>query len=295
MADLEHSVPVQAKTRFGIASITKVFTAVTLLKLMGRELIDLDSPVQKYIESFPVKPEGEITVRMLVTHRSGIPHPQRQRIPKLFATHYETATEALEVFRDDSLVAKPGSKRVYSSSNYNLLAAIIEQVTGKTFQQVVKEEVFGPLELSNTSFDNVLRVLPNRTRRYSFYRPWTYEESEELFLVPLWDYSFNQGGGNIISTAEDLARFGTALSRSGLLSTRKLDMLYDEEWFGDEDSQGRRFIYYTGANPGLQAGLTVYRNLELASVVLSNTWGIGSRSGDMVDLSKDLAQMCLKK
>jgi serine beta-lactamase-like protein LACTB, mitochondrial len=294
-ADLEHDVEVGAHTHFGIASITKLFTAVTLLKLQTSGLIDLDAPIQKYVKSFPKKPEGEITVRMLVTHRSGIPHPQASRTPQLFATHYETATEALEVFDGDSLVAVPGSEQVYSSSNYNLLAAIIEQVAEQAFTNVVQREIFDSLNLSNTSFDHVLRPLPHRARRYSFYHPWTYEESQELFLVPLWDYSFNTGGGNIISTAADVAKFGAALTKPGILPSEELDLLYSEAWFGEHDDQGRQYIHITGANPGVQAGLTIYPDWEIAAVILSNTWGIGSRSGEMVNLAHQLAQMCIDR
>ena len=85
-ANLEHDVPVGPETRFGIASITKLYTAATLLRLHHRNEIDLESVVQNYVPEFPVKPRGDITIRMLATHRSGIPHP-RDRTPKLFATH----------------------------------------------------------------------------------------------------------------------------------------------------------------------------------------------------------------
>ena len=293
LTDLEHAVPVDARTRFGIGSITKLFTAVALLKLQAAGQLDLDEPIQKYVADFPTKPEGEITLGMLATHRSGIPHPQAVRTPKLFATHYETAVSALEVFADEPLVAAPGSEQMYSSSNYNLLAAIIENVAEQPFTQFVQKAIFDQLSLSNTSFDNVLRPLPHRTRRYSFYRPWTYAESQELFLVPLWDYSFNTGGGNIISTAADVAKFGAALMKPGFLAAEQFDLLYSEEWFGDRDEEGRRFIYASGANPGLQAGLSVHPDGEVSATVLSNTWGLGSRSGEMTQLAKHLARMCL--
>lgn len=292
LADFEHEVPVGPETRFGIASVTKLVTAVTLLKLRTAGQIDLDAPVQKHVPSFPRKAEGEITIGMLVTHRSGIPHPEN-RTPKLFATHYATATEALEVFRDDPLVAAPGSKRIYSSSNYNLLAAVIEKVAGQSFPEAVQRMVFNPLKLSHTGFDNVLRPLRHRARRYSFYDPWTYEESQELHIVPVWDYSFNMGGGNIISTATDLAKFASALAKPGLLTLDEMELLYDESWFGKRDERGRQFIYVTGANPGVQAALVVYRDSNVVAVVLSNTWGVGSRSGDMVELAKKLAGMCM--
>ena len=294
MADLEHRAPVGPDTRFGIASITKLFTAIALLKLRSAGKIDLDAPVQKYVPEYPKKPEGEITVRMLATHRSGIPHPQN-RTPKLFATHYASALDAMEVYRDEPLASKPDSKYLYSSSNYNLIAAAIEKVTGKRFTEVVEREILKPLGLKDTSFDNVLRTVPNRSRRYSYYHPWTYAESDELFVVPIWDYSFNAGGGGLISTAGDVARFGESLMGPGFLTAEEMEIFLSDDWFGRKDDKGRRLIYATGANPGVQAALAVYPDLKTSASVLSNTWGKGSRSGEMVDLAKRLAALCVGK
>lgn len=291
-ADLEHDVRVTSATRFGAASLTKLFTAVTLLKLHEQDRIDLDAPVQRYVPSFPEKEDGTITIRMLATHRSGIPHPQ-DRTPELFATHYETARDSLEVFADEPLVATPGDRRVYSSSNYNLMAAAMEAAAGKPFPEIVREMIFLPLGLDSTVFDDVRRPVPNRSERYSFYHPWTYEESDELYEVPRWDYSFNMGGGNITSTTSDLTRFGLALSQPGLLSSEALELLYDEAWFGKRTGGGTRYIYATGSNPGVQAGIAVFPDARISAAVLSNTWGLGSRSGEMAALAKVLAESCL--
>jgi CubicO group peptidase (beta-lactamase class C family) len=291
LADVENSVPVTVDTQFGIASITKLYTAALLLMYEAEGKIDLDATVQKYIPDFPIKPEGEITVRMLATHTSGIPHPQAVRTPKLFATHYATAMEALEVFRDDALLSTPGTTASYSSSNYNLLAAIIEQTGGQRFTDIMEQAVFDPLGLDASSFDNVSRVLPQRARRYSFYRAWDYAESDELYTIPMWDYSFNTGGGNITATASDVARFGAALVSPGLLEDEQFETIYN--WFGDD--AGGRFIYASGANPGLQAGLAVYPEAQVSVSVLSNTWGIGSRSAEMTALAQKLAEMCIAR
>lgn len=291
LADVENNVPVTVDTQFGIASITKLYTAALLLMYEAEGEIDLDATVQKYVSDFPTKREGDITVRMLATHTSGIPHPQAVRTPKLFATHYATAMEALEVFRDDALLSTPGTSASYSSSNYNLLAAIIEQIGGQRFTDIMEQTVFEPLGLDASSFDNVTRVLSHRARRYSFYRAWDYAESDKLYTIPMWDYSFNTGGGNITATASDVARFGAALVSPGLLKDEQFETIYN--WFGDD--AGARFIYTSGANPGLQAGLAVYPEAQVSVSVLSNTWGIGSRSAEMTMLAQKLAEMCITR
>jgi len=292
LADVEFKVEVDHNTRFGIASITKLYTAVALLQLRAEERLDLSDTVQSHFPDFPQKPEGEITLEMLALHMSGIPHPQAVRTPKLFSTHFDNATEAVSIFADDDLLFEPGTDAKYSSSNYNLIAAVIEQFMGQNFKDVIATYIFEPLNLTETSFDNVLRPLSYRARRYSYYHPWTYAESDELFLVPVWDYSFNTGGGNIVATATDVARFGAALTKPGLLPEEELNLLQSTEWFGDIDDNGQKLIYASGANPGVQAGLAILPESGVAAVVLSNTWGLGSRSGEMTQLALQLARLC---
>lgn len=289
LADLEHEVAVGPGTRFGIASITKLFTAVTLLQLAAEGRIDLDAPVQRYLPSFPRKSSTDITIRMLATHRSGIPHPSN-RTPALFATHYASAVDAIAVFESDSLLFEPGTRARYSSSNYNLIAAVIERATGRRFIDVVRERVLEPLGLEHTAFDDVLRPTPHRARRYSFYHPWTYAESDTLFVVPTWDYSFNPGGGNMISTAADVARLGAALCGPGLLPQAQLDVLFSDDWFGAGSDAGR-YIFASGSNPGVQAGMAIFPDTKTVAVVLSNTWGKGARSAEMTKLARELAEM----
>jgi len=292
LADVEFGIEVDSNTRFGIASITKLYTAVALLQLRADGRLELSDTVQKHFPSFPQKPEGEITLEMLALHKSGIPHPQSVRTPKLFSTHFDNATEAVSVFADVDLLFEPGTDAKYSSSNYNLIAAVIEQLVEQDFKDVIATHIFEPLNLTETSFDDVLRPLSSRARRYSYYHPWTYAESDELFLVPIWDYSFNTGGGNIVATATDVARFGAALSKPGLLPEIELKLLQSVEWFGDVDDDGQQFIFASGANPGVQAGLAIIPGSGIAAVVLSNTWGLGSRSGEMTQLALRLARLC---
>ena len=293
MADIEHGVKVSDSTRFGVASITKLVTAVAVLELMNMNKLDLDLSIQTYVPTYPQKAEGEITLRMLLTHKSGIPHPSN-RTPELFATHFETATDAVAFFADDKLLFAPGSDSRYSSTNYNLLAAAIEGITDKAFNDYINKEIFDHLGLMNTSFDNVLRTLNNRTERYSFYHPRTYAESSQLYLIPKWDYSFNPAGGNIISTPYDLVSFAEAIMQPGYLNKKSIEYLYSEELFGAVDSTAGSYISATGANPGLQAGLAIYPEHKIAVAILANTWGIGSRSGEMVQLAKEFALLVIQ-
>jgi len=306
-ADLEHRVPVTPLTRFGVASITKAFTGLALLKLNERGLIDLDAPIQRYVASFPQKPGISITPRLLAAHLAGIRHWTTERTPALYARHFDDINEILELFKNDTLVAPPTTRAFYSSYGYNLLGAAIQSASGLKYQDFVRRDIIAALGLQNTGFDDVRRVLPNRAMRYSYFHPWTFVvDSSHVYRVPDWDYSHNMAGGNMYATAADLARLGRALERPGLLSQRSIDLLYARPKVGtveanmsfgffvsDSTSKHRR-LSIGGSNAGLQSGLHVYPDDDLVIVVLANTWGIGSRSGEMTGtLLERLAAICM--
>jgi len=151
--------------------------------------------------------------------------------------------------------------------------------------------------------DDVRWVVPNRTRRYAYFDPWSYTSSEGLHRIPeRWDYSFNTGGGNIISTAEDLVKFGQAFVEPGFFSQGTLDLLYDPiptgevttawgfGWFVTTDDAGRRQLHISGANPGRQAELRVFPDEDLVVAIVANSWGHGARSTEMVNTARFAAR-----
>jgi CubicO group peptidase (beta-lactamase class C family) len=305
-ADLEHQVPVKSDTRFGVASVTKAFTGVALLKVWEAKKIELDAPIQRYVPSFPEKPDGIITPRLVAAHLAGIRHWGNERTPGLYATHFNDVNDVLRLFQNDPLIARPGTKYNYSSCGYNLLGATIQSAAHMPFPRYIEETIIRPLGLKNTQFDDVRRVIPNRSRRYSFYDPMTFAESSDVLRVPDWDYSHNLAGGNMLATADDLAHFGEALLRPGLLSKASVELLYRRTkndyvespvsfgWFVGGTKAARREIHITGSNAGVQAAVYVYPDSELVVAVLSNTWGVGSRSGEMVNaLPERIASICL--
>jgi serine beta-lactamase-like protein LACTB len=306
-ADLEHRVPVTNETRFGVASITKAFTGLSLLKLHEAGRIDLDAPIQRYVHAFPVKPGGAITPRLLAAHLAGIRHWGQERNAALYARHFDDVNDVLALFKDDTLVAPPGTKASYSSYGYNLIGAAIQSASGVKYQDYVNREIISKLGLRNTGFDDVRRVLPNRARRYSYFDPWTFAvDSNAVYKVPDWDYSHNTAGGNMYSTAADLARLGRAIEQPGLLSKESLDLLYRRPsvgavqatmsfgFFPSDSTAPHRLLGIGGSNAGLQAGLSVYPAEDLVIVVLANTWGIGSNSGEMVGVfPARLAAICM--
>lgn len=304
-ANLERKIPVTRKTLFPVASATKAFTAAALIKLVEAGKINLDAAVQQYVPAFPKKAGGEITPRMLAAHLAGIrAYRNDERTPEFYARHYDNVLGALAIFQDDPLLAAPGSRYAYTSYGYNLLAAVIQSAAGKPYDRYVTETILRPLNLKQTVFEDIRRLPADRTENYSFYDPFTFQESQATQKVPRFDYSYNMGGGNLLTTAEDLARFGQAYLRPGYFTKESLALFYTRirhnevespwsyGWFVAPDQTGARRIYITGAFVGAQSALQVYLDDELVIAIISNTWGINSRSNEMVlDLPRRVADI----
>ncbi|MCY3600610.1 MAG: serine hydrolase [Gemmatimonadetes bacterium] len=121
-ADLELRSPATPQTRYRIGSVSKILTAAGAALLHQRGELDLDAPVQEYVPSFPHKPEGEITTRLLAGHLAGIRHYVDIEAEYYLTRRYETVFEALDLFRDDPLVATPGTEWSYSSCRLSVNA-----------------------------------------------------------------------------------------------------------------------------------------------------------------------------
>ena len=309
MADLEGGVAATPTTRYPVASITKAFTGVAVLKAVERGELDLDAPIQKYVADFPRKPGPDITPRLLAAHLGGIRHWANERTPALYARHIDDVRDILPLFAADTLALPPGTRYSYSSHGYNLLGAALQSAARTRYQDVVMRDIMTPLGMTSTQFDDVRRIIPLRSRKYSFYDLVTFADLTEPVRVPDWDYSHNMAGGNIITTVEDLTRFGDALTVPGLLSPASLALLYRRPrvgnvespmsfgWFVTDTAGSPRRIHINGSNAGLQAGLFVFPDERLVIALASNTWGKGSRSAEMAgggakDLPARIAAAC---
>jgi serine beta-lactamase-like protein LACTB, mitochondrial len=306
-ADLEDSSRVRASSRFGLASITKAFTGIALLKLVDEQRIDLDQPIQRYVPTFPVKSERPITLRMLAAHLGGIRHWGSERGPLLYARHFVDVDSILPLFANDTLAVPPATRYSYSSYGYNLLASAMQHAAGVPFQEIVGTRIIGPLALRSTGFDDTRVVMPGRVRRYTFYDLDTFAQLREPRRVPEWDYSHNMAGGNMVGTTRELARFARLVTRPGFLSSESYQVLTTPPvidratssmaagWFirPRTDSLPLR-LSISGSNAGLQAAISSYPEEDLVVVILSNSWGLGSSSGDLVvGLPERLARRCM--
>ena len=276
-ADLEQRVPVWPTTKFRIASDSKPLTAAGLLLLVEQGRIDLDAPVQKYVPSFPDK-GAKITARLLAGHLAGIRHYQDDEFQ--IARHYDSVLEGLKIFADDPLVSPPGKEFHYSSYGFNLLSAVMESAAGENFLAYMHAHVFVPLDLRHTVADQTAEIIEQRAR------PYRKTDDGVLRNAPYVDNSYKWAGGGFLSTAEDLALFGSALLQPGFLQPESLRQLFTSQktsdgketgygigWFVGRSKSGQRVYAHDGGAVGGSSRLLLYPDAHMVVAMICNFEG----------------------
>src|SRR5215467_3341635 len=165
-ANLEWNIPDSPKTKFRLGSITKQFTAASILLLEEREKLKVDDPVTKYIPDAPAAWD-KITIFNLLTHTSGIPN--FTSFPDYRDTEAAATTPEKLVarFRDKPLDFEPGTKWNYSNSGYVLLGYLIEKISGQSYADFLQENIFTPLGMKDSGYDSNFKVIAHRAAGYT--------------------------------------------------------------------------------------------------------------------------------
>ncbi len=276
VSDLENQVPARAHTVYRLASISKPITAVALMQLVEQGKVDLDTPIRKYVPSFPEKP-WPVTSRLLLGHLGGIRHYKGDEVNS--TRYYPTLAEGLSLFKHDPLLHEPGTKYAYTSYGFNLLGCAVEGASGKTFMQYVQESVFQPAGMDRIREDSVAALIPHRAQGYRK------TEQGELLNSRLADTSYKIPGGGLCSTVEDLARFAIALHTDRLLKRETREQMwvsqntadgkptnYGMGW-GIAVKNGRRYISHNGGQQRVSTRLLLLPDQGVAVALMSNLEG----------------------
>lgn len=227
-ANIEDSILNTCDTKFRIASFTKPFTAMLILQLVEEEKLDLDGKLTEYLPEFTVKGGEKITIHQLLTHTAGI--TGEWRIPDLvdIEKKYYSREKLLECIMERDLVYKPGTGSEYSNFGYALLGLVIEKVTGKSYDEVLTENICEPAGMKNTLSDVTSQAIINRAIGYDYNYFTGIEEASFL------DMSFCLGAGQLLSTVEDLYLFDKALYTNKLLTESSKNLFFDKYgWFSE--------------------------------------------------------------
>jgi CubicO group peptidase (beta-lactamase class C family) len=216
-ANLELNVPVEPKTVFSLASITKQFTAISILQLVSQRKIALTDNIQKYIPDFPA---NNILIENLLSHTSGLKDYLQVDTGEKFGERLDyTPRELINVFRNMPLEYEPGTKYAYCNSDYILLGYIIEKVSGKTYSEYISENIFIPLEMTDTYYDSDETIIPNRASGY-------FKAGDQYRKAEFWSATIGYAAGGLLSTTIDLQKWQSGLLSYKILKKELLDLAF---------------------------------------------------------------------
>lgn len=288
-ADREKDVRFTSNTLTRIASIAKPMTAIAVLQLFEKGLIDLEAPIQKYVSDFPIKKEGEITVRHILNHSAGIKAYQSNK-EMANTIHYETVTEAMNFFKDWEIIGAPGIEERYTTYGYVVLGVLIERVSGMTYEAYMQKNIWDKAGMTNTGVEKFGQHYENKSNLYELKRKGKVKLSKTQN-----DLSNRTPGGGLYSNVEDILKFGQAVLDYSLISEETSELMtthqevkYDGNpyalgWFIYQTAdKGPKMVGHSGAQRGCTAQLMIIKELNLVTVVLTNTSGVW---GDVIGAS----------
>lgn len=276
-ANMEWKIPCEPDTKFRLGSITKQFTAMLIMQLVERGQVKLDGKISDYLPYYPKETGDKITIHQLLTHTSGIFNYTNDAEFFVKERFFPLKPEELtKKFSGKELDFEPGTKWNYSNSGYIVLGAIIEQATGKPYEQVLQENILTPLGMSNTGYDHWELIIPKRASGYD--RVFDkYQNSEYL------DMSLPFAAGSLYSTVDDLFIWGEALYTDKLVSfesLRKMMTPYMENYgYGlgirkismNDGKDSITAVTHSGGINGFNTFMTRYLEDRNTIILLSNT------------------------
>ena len=268
MANIELGVPNSPQTVFRLGSVTKQFTAMAIMMLQERGKLSVSDPICKYLPDCPAAWQP-ITVRNLLTHTSGIPN--YTSFPDFAKTTISPITNAEMngLLKDKPLEFAPGEKFAYTNSGYYVLGEIIEKVSGKTYADFLQENIFTPLGMKQTGYDNPLQIIKNRAAGYQ-------RQGGEIINASYMDMTVPYAAGALYSTTGDLLLWDQALYTEKLVSKKSLDEIFTpfKSGYGYGWGIGKKFdrreISHGGGIYGFATEISRFPDDKVTVVVLSN-------------------------
>lgn len=302
-ADLELNVPMQPDMIFRIGSITKQYTAIAILQLVEQGKVSLQDSIQKFINDFPCKGHT-ITIENLLTHSSGIIDYQaldtKEANEKFYYRKDFEPKQVIDFFKNEPLGFIPGSKFSYSNSNYFLLGYIIEIISGKSYRDYLRQNIFDPAGLSNTYYGDYKEIIPNRVNGYTG-NHGKYENADYVSM------SIPYAAGAIMSNVEDMFKWHQALYSYKLIKKETLDKAltpfkltdnsfseYGYGWF-IKTNDGSKSIEHSGGIDGFQSDEIYLPHENIFIAALYNSINDNATDMGFMVLTNDIAALAAEK
>lgn len=267
MANYELGVANSSKTKYRIGSITKLFTATAIMQLVEKKQLDLEATVSQYINDYP---RGkQINIFHLLSHTSGIANLTELPDFLEWVKSYSSVLETIDRFKHQPLDFSPGQGYKYSNSGYILLSYILELITGRDYEEYLKENIFLPLNMESSGIDKQEKIIQHRASGYNIH-------GSELINAPLIHMSNPYGAASLYSTTEDLYVFGQAFHTGKLLKQKSIEKMFQaglgEHGLGwmIKQEKNQRVVHHGGGIHGFSANFLKYTDSMLTIIILSN-------------------------
>ncbi|PJJ67521.1 serine hydrolase [Chryseobacterium geocarposphaerae] len=275
-ANLADSIPNKTNTKFNLASMNKMFTAMAVLQLAEAGKVSLHDKVGKYLTDFPNQSIADsVTIHQLLTHTSGMGNFWAEH-EKSAKEKFRTVADYLPLFIDQKLAFRPGSDFLYSNSGYMVLGLIIEKITGKSYFDFVKENIYMPAKMLDTDAYELDEAVPNLATGYTMSTEKPGQWKNNIFSNVV--KGTPAGGG--YSTADDLLKFANAIQNNILLNKESVKLYttgkvkYREGMYAygiiENIINGHRMIGHTGGHLGIANELMIFPDSGYTVVILTN-------------------------
>lgn len=236
MADIELGVPVEPDMVFRLGSITKQFTAVSILMLAQEGKLGLQDEITKFLPDYPTQGR-KITVEHLLTHTSGI--QSYTDLPEWLPLWRKdfAVKELIDLFKDKPMPFEPGERWAYNNSGYILLGAIIEKVSGKTYEAFVDANIFKPLGMKSSCYGNTERVIQRRIPGYQM-------DKGGFVNAPYLSMTQPYAAGSLLSTVDDMAVWSDAVFSGKLVKKEWLDKAFTPYKLKNGESSGYGYGWF---------------------------------------------------
>jgi CubicO group peptidase (beta-lactamase class C family) len=280
LASREFNVPNQVSTKFNLASMGKMFTGVAVAQLAERGRLAFDDLVGRHLPDYPREVSGRVTIHHLLTHTSGLGSYWKPEFHEANHARFRTVRDYFPLFVNDPPASAPGEKWAYSNAGLMVLGAVIEKVSGRSYFDYVKEQVFARAGMGDTDFYEADRVTPSLAAGYTKqnrYLRGSEEWTSNLFISPV------KGGpaGGAYSTVGDMLRFDAALRAHRLLDRKHTEVVLAGKveyrpgakyayGFANDTAASERIVFHDGGANGVSAEFDMYPDIGYTVVVLSN-------------------------
>lgn len=296
-ANRQFSIPNNTDTKFKIASVTKLFTAVLILQLYEKGKIDLNAPIKTYLPDYKGEGAARVTIHHLLNHTSGIENIEKDPTKEfknpwfdVYQKPYSTG-QLLDKFCSGKLETEPGKKFNYNNGDYIILGKIIEQQYQNSFDKIVTSEILEPLELNHTGMFYQSSVIPNLANTYAWNDSLKTFENDRQAYIENWYAS-----GGMFSNTHDLLKFTNTLFEFKLIKAETLKLLLtpglDNYGYGVwiRDVEINRKSYKTmqrfGRIRGANAVLYKFLDSDITIVILGNTSAITNLGSFAYEIGK---------